>query len=66
MLLRAKLKIPAKIMQIHKEDTLGFVLAKLPNKDSWKRYYVRYSNSQLLFCPSVKVSLNLDIMIIET
>jgi hypothetical protein len=35
-------KVQDKIASIAKGDALGFVLAKLPQKDSWKKYYVRY------------------------
>lgn len=32
-----------KISKITK-DTLGYLLAKMPNKDEWKKYYVKYQN----------------------
>lgn len=36
------------------KETLGYMIAKLPNKDGWKKYYARCYNAQLMFCPSVK------------
>ena len=38
---------PAKIVKtgLVTKETLGYVLAKMPHKDEWKKYYVRYSNS---------------------
>ena len=42
-----------RLSQISKE-TLDYVFVKLPKKNEWKKYYVRYHNSQLLFCQSVK------------
>jgi hypothetical protein len=39
--------------QINRE-TLDYLYVKLPHKNDWKKYYVRYQNSQLLFYNSVK------------
>jgi hypothetical protein len=48
-----------RMSQINKE-TLDYLYVKFPNKDDWKKYYVRYQNSQLLFFNSVKVRMILD------
>jgi len=45
-----------RMSQINK-DTLDYLYVKFPNKDNWKKYYVRYQNSQLLFFNSVKVRM---------
>ena len=45
-----------RMSQINKE-TLDYLYVKFPNKDDWKKYYVRYQNSQLLFFSSVKVRM---------
>lgn len=37
-----KLKILSKIIYAQKDDTLGLVYVKLPEKDEWKKFYVRY------------------------
>ena len=50
--------------QINKE-TLDYLYVKFPNKDDWKKYYVRYQNSQLLFFSSVKVRKRI-INLVET
>jgi len=42
--------------QINRE-TLDYLYVKLPHKNDWKKYYVRYQNSQLLFYNSVKVRI---------
>jgi hypothetical protein len=49
--------IKYRMSQINKEN-LDYLYVKLPHKNEWKRYYVRYHNSQLLFYSSVKVSLS--------
>ena len=53
-----------RMSQINKE-TLDYLYVKFPNKDDWKKYYVRYQNSQLLFFSSVKVR-NKIINLVET
>lgn len=35
-------------------ETLDYLYVKFPRKDQWKKYYVRYQNSQLLFFKSVR------------
>ena len=39
------------------KDQLDYLYVKFPHKNEWKRYYVRYVNAQLVFCPNVRVSL---------
>jgi hypothetical protein len=53
-----------RMSQINKE-TLDYLYVKFPNKDDWKKYYVRYLNSQLLFFSSVKVRKRI-INLVET
>ncbi len=42
-----------RMSQINRE-TLDYLYVKLPHKNDWKKYYVRYQNSQLHFYSSVK------------
>eukprot|EP00347_Sterkiella_histriomuscorum_P021039 403335495 len=56
---QAKLELKLKEIRDHRESQISrenfdYLFVKLPHKIEWKKYYVRYHNSQLMFCNSVK------------
>ncbi|CDW85589.1 UNKNOWN [Stylonychia lemnae] len=56
---QAKFEQKLKEIRVHRESQISlenfdYLFAKLPHKNDWKKYYVRYNNSQLMFCNSVK------------